>query len=138
MREIKFRAWDTRKLIMSYGRKPYMYLTTTERLIGIGCDLHHSMYHDTSRSFEREIVLMQFTGLHDKSGKEIWEGDIVRWETEQSTIEILEVAWNKVHARFELRSPKSKYVGWHFHIGLADILEVIGNIYENPALRESK
>jgi uncharacterized phage protein (TIGR01671 family) len=75
----------------------------------------------TSRSSEyfEEIVLMQYTGLKDLNGVEIYEGDIVKEyaSTRVSAVLRFEVEWGN-H-------------GWNISTGL---YEVIGNIHENPEL----
>ena len=73
--------------------------------------------------------IQQYTGLKDKNGKEIYEGDIAKGGEV-----IYQVGFNL--GTFELQKDK-KAVG----IGLVDTeesLEVIGNIYENPELRRDK
>ena len=91
-----------------------------------------------------EIELMQSTGLKDKNGKEIFEGDIVKryknplfkakWEYQIETV-----------VRREAGLLLGKYFGNNLgtiSFGLpftkSDLLEVIGNIYENPELLEGK
>lgn len=84
-----------------------------------------------------DVVLMQSTGLHDKNGKEIFEGDIVRQVRTQPTIEdgtitgvvtMLEGAWTIVNnAEQRARSLWSE----------TDINEVIGNIYESKELLDA-
>jgi uncharacterized phage protein (TIGR01671 family) len=82
-----------------------------------------------------DVELMQFTGLHDKNGKEVFEGDIVKSGTEfddytgldcdlygGNIYEVKNNGW-----RFYLE-PKSIY-----EVNLKNV-EVIGNIYENPEL----
>jgi len=59
MREIKFRVWDKKEMIMN---TPDFLPPTTNK----------------TTEFYRRWVIMQSTGLHDKNGKEIFEGDIVK------------------------------------------------------------
>ena len=91
-----------------------------------------------------EIELMQSTGLKDKNGKEIFEGDIVKryrspffkaeWEYQIETVVkreaclVLGKKFGKNFATISFGLPFTKN----------DLLEVIGNIYENPELLEVK
>ncbi len=73
---------------------------------------------------ESNAPLMEWTGLHDKNGKEIWEGDIVKWDhgvTEDDN-GIGEVVFKG--GRFKVRYCFCCHTEY----------EVIGNIYENPSL----
>lgn len=82
-------------------------------------------------------VNYQFTGLHDKNGKEIWEGDIVRYRyDEMEDWRTAKVGWGGDYPAFEI-SPNpfdesnglmTIVIDWH--------CEVLGNIYENPELLE--
>jgi uncharacterized phage protein (TIGR01671 family) len=115
MREIKFRAWDKRFKRMVYsGAMAILYL----------------------KDDDHEI--MQFTGLHDKNGKEIWEGDIVTYEE-----------WYRFHEEcinsIDAVEFNISLAGWYpmaSHINVEDgfynheieNIEVIGNIYETPEL----
>ena len=87
-----------------------------------------------------DCVLMQSTGLFDKNGKEIFEGDIVKYKDGCNTF-TEEVAYDKNFAVFGVLDA---YVDIIFSFGelAEDIdlhsLEVIGNIYENPELLEGE
>ncbi len=87
-----------------------------------------------SRNFHG-IELMQFTGLHDVHGKEVFEGDIVKIPDDYNTFgrnagEILKVAFDS--GCFRLKRPNSKGRGFYFEDN--NTVEIIGNIYENPEL----
>jgi hypothetical protein len=78
--------------------------------------------------------LMQYTGLLDKNGKEIYEGDIVKRDNNDISV----IYWNLKTTGFILTPNHTKLRG-EVVLGLLHTqMEVIGNIYENPNLLEMK
>lgn len=75
------------------------------------------------------VIISQFTGLLDKNGKEIYEGDIVR----DGVVEFKFGKWLIVNKRDDLKT-KILYDAIHD----TDKQEIIGNIYENPELLERR
>ena len=119
MREIKFRAWD--KDLETFLPPDWL--------------IWNPEYYQGGH-----IVLQQFTGLKDKNGKEIWEGDIIGIRNKISAV----IEWNKRDARFVTRWTSEKVQrirkevhgdGLPMNLGSAGSpWEVLGNIYENPEL----
>jgi hypothetical protein len=113
MREIKFRVWDT---------------TTGHWYEGLDLILHTSgrLIH-----MHPSLVLQQYTGLKDTSGKEIYEGDIVNYEYNNPT------GWHKLQRVVEWNE---KVAG--FEVPTEAIftrnIEIVGNMYEDPELMEAK
>ena len=89
-----------------------------------------SEYETTFQVLDK-FVLMQYTGLKDKKGKEIYEGDILKLE---SWVGTQQVAF--IEGAFCLADKDGNYVGDIHYIHHAGIMqsEIIGNIYENPEL----
>ena len=82
--------------------------------------------------FEVEIgnaILMQSTGLKDKNGKEIFEGDVVKCNGLLGTIESFKAMWICSFVKYN----NYQKVGF-----FAQEIEVVGNVYENPELLEDK
>lgn len=133
MREIKFRAWDKENKEMLEIEDLHWDDCTREFLI------RTTMYRDYFTP--EEMILMQYTGLHDKNEKEIYEGDILLRKSGSFESLIL-VKWGRVEFSFlcaPLYNGKlPKKFNWtrSTYQGLDGYAEVIGNIYENPELLE--
>ena len=76
-----------------------------------------------------DVILMQSTGLKDKNGKEIFEGDVVKCNGLLGTIKSLKAMWICSFVKYN----NYQKVGF-----FAQEIEVVGNIYENPELLEDK
>lgn len=116
MREIKFRAWDIVRKRMLYNK-----------------DLWDIPYNEIfiHTPDQRALEVMQYIGLIDRNGKEIYEGDIVRhFKREKDILLKIEISASYgVYA--ELNHGMKKLIGrGNPHL----YYEVIGNIYENPEL----
>lgn len=134
-REIKFRAWDEDSSTMIYCKDSYrndlgeFYFDFDGRLVLMLSD------GDCETAPEiREAMIMQFTGLIDKSGKEIYEGDIV-------SCQLLCPESNDCWIRYSPIVVEWEEYGYQPFIeyGIPDhsfLIEVVGNIYENPELLE--
>ena len=133
MREIKFRAWDKVTNIMAEvtGFKNGY----TDGSIGIWY-INRDGEENLCKPQKADIELMQYTGLNDKNGTEIYEGDIV------NCIEYKcygKIEWNEEEAGFYFYTLFED--GGYQEERLYDYVEelwVIGNIYENPELLEGR
>ena len=113
-REIKFRAWAL------YSRE--MFFPSDEFFLSEG-----------KLDPIPNTILMQYTGLKDKNGKEIYEGDIVdaqigneygSWSSQQ-----VSVVWHQDATCFAIKHPTED-----LHASIGRDVVIIGNIYENPEL----
>jgi uncharacterized phage protein (TIGR01671 family) len=132
MREIKFRAWDKRINKLFYDFSKVLFALS-------------SMEYD-------DFILMQYTGLKDKNGKEIYEGDIVERTRNKDLIgKIIFYPCYGWSAIWKYKNPTNEQrKDFFLTCTIADNefkegkwiwkteVEVIGNIYENPELLGDK
>lgn len=133
-RAIKFRAWDKdQRRMVNLGSQGRLVYDGESAKLCFGDDFHDDFIEASTRNIE----LMQFTGLLDRNGREIYEGDIVRAATYQlpngqQRVDVLRVEYrgSVLHPFHEI-IPDNDY--W---MDAFSAYEVIGNIYENPDLLE--
>ncbi|MHC1575972.1 MAG: YopX family protein [Methanosarcinaceae archaeon] len=143
MRDIKFRAWDE--------QQKTMHKVDDIKYCPAGIRVFENVIAENGRRIissgigdviNSPAVLMQYTGLHDVNGKEIFDGDIIR-RTEYKP-GIYTVIWDEYRVAWWLKNIKQRELeyaddycqllnnGWEQSRN-----EVIGNRFENPELMEA-
>lgn len=127
----KFRAWHNQLSRMMLIKSMWFQDGRLEEI-----ELNDAVMNDYITVSPDEIELMQSTGLKDKNGKEIFEGDIVDYKGRKAVIK-----WHGSYASFIYRfvDELDKRSAEWYQLYLAYLkCEVIGNIYENPELLEAE
>ncbi|HHX13230.1 MAG TPA: hypothetical protein GX731_10440 [Clostridiales bacterium] len=145
MREIKFRVWDKNERVMY----PPEFVTSIDLYEGF-IELGEETYGEYTELLWDKVLqldeceMLQYTGINDENGTEIYEGDVLRWSSEDNDGSMLvsneQVIYND--GRFVMLNEKGQIVDL-----LKDAIkynksyekvELVGNAYENKELLEKK
>jgi uncharacterized phage protein (TIGR01671 family) len=132
--EIKFRAWDT----MAHKMEPVGEITFDTGLeVAIGNQ--NGKTRSVNVQYQPHIILMQYTGLHDKNGREVYEGDIVN--VHRVVLSPGDrIGWVEYTAKYgysiRFGNRSCRQSDWANDEGAK--YEVIGNIFDNPELLEAE
>ena len=119
-RQIKFRFWNPVDMEMLADVAGYDGADINDMFLSLNDD---------------DYVVMQYTGLKDKNGNPIFEGDIVQW---------IHLTHGKIQSEVKYQAgcfchfPNWSGASWGNLNRVVQSCEVIGNIYENPELLEKK
>lgn len=130
----KFRAWDTTNKEMF---KDTFAITESGQVVVVE---QSSVFVSPDYVFVDNLVIMQSTGLFDKNGREIFEGDIIT-----NGIDIVDVRNHETLGFYTLVNGREVFFGHGTSIeefeedieGFTEIAEVLGNIYENKELLDA-
>lgn len=117
-RDIKFRIWDAKGRCLLYPTAVALY----EKSGNFKC-----YFPDCIGVYSDDDDLMLNTGLKDKTGKDIWEGDIVEIINDRGSVRNEVVEYNR-----------GGYLVGRFIMGGDNIFKVVGNKYENPKMVKMK
>lgn len=152
----KFRAWHNELGRMMLVKTMFFFANELEEL-----ELNDSIMNDNIPVYPDEIKLMQSTGLHDKNGKEIFEGDILKFNDEWDDycyegyvdgsieginfVEIERETTCFTFRKFQTSDSSLLYLMRDEYLSFEDLItdkdfefEIVGNIYKNPELLEVK
>lgn len=137
-REIKFRIWD--KIGKVYRGNLYKYLInadTGELEVWAFSDIYDEWYN--THEDDEHLVVQQYTGLKDKNGKEIYEGDIVTFKPKSSKGPFWVIRYDSEHTMYV-----AKQNDWYVRLDcetdlplplkIEETIRVVGNVFENPEL----
>lgn len=129
----KFRAWH--KTWEEMGKVTCIHFDDKQSVISMFCEEEQA----SSALLDDEVVLMQSTGLKDKNGKEIFEGDIIT-----NGIDIVDIKRHQTLGFYTIVDGRESFFGDSISIEgfeedveeFTQITEILGNIYENSELLE--
>lgn len=141
MREIKFRVWDKDNSQMYYQTEDFKDLALIN---GQFKPVLNNLINNSFNWYRRNYELMQYTGLKDKNGTEIYEGDIVTYSVKGfKKINKTVMTFNEEHGAYlfgiyeGVKMPCGKKTRMNKYTRKSvNNVGVIGNIYQNPELLE--
>ena len=122
MREIKFRCWDR-----------------VQNKMHLPDNMGYQILTPAADYFDADVYWMQFTGLLDKNGKEIYEGDMIQDCLTKAKMQVVfgqnkQSAFNGWYCKYIGISVKDVAINGDYDTNQNSNIEVIGNIYETPHL----
>ena len=132
-REIKFRVWDVENKEMLEVQELDFEPTFYGGRIAIRPDQYNDYF------YTEDMILMQYTGLKDKNGKEIYEGDIVKITNKNSKVIpikplIAQIVWSEEYLVYILITTSVKDAFENLGDYIDYDIEVIGNVWEDSDL----
>ena len=129
----KYRAWlKTEKCFADYIESIRFYINEIVLCWGGICESDCFDFND--------VILMQSTGLKDKDGQEIFDGDVLEIEDEGEVLGNAKLTWDNEQAVFMMEAISVDGIA-PFHEIISDetySYRVVGNVYKNPELLEDK
>lgn len=133
MKNIKFNCWDKKrkKYSETCNMSEYYFITFDGRIVSYAIG-----FPDKLKTYEeKDYEMLLYTGLKDKNGREIFEGDIIKSENhipKTYIVEFIEGGFCGTHPNIKDFPIDIN----HFYDSTGCMIEVIGNKFENPELME--
>lgn len=127
---LKFRAWHIHKQIMC----EVIRIDFKQGIVTLDLEPDDDEYYWTETDWDTShATLMQSTGLKDKNGVEIYEGDIIGWRYVITYVDSSQPG--NLGMSIGFYAQRDDFESYHM-LDVGDEYEVLGNVYENPELLE--
>ncbi len=137
-RNLKFRAWDTKNKTWIESVPPREYMIDSDEWDRRDCDDGSGESclffpnNPMGPTFNGRIVYQQYLTINDKSGKEMCEGDILKWGMGP----MYEIVWDMTYAKFHFPTITNQEGVYYLPEGEIRNSTICGNIFETPHLKE--